>query len=120
MNDIVKAWLSSAEMDLENIRVIIDNEFLTPVSCFHAQQCVEKSFKAMLEHHAIRIPKTHDLLRLYNPVDEFISKEVDMKLLQKLNDVYVDTRYPGDLGLMPDGKPTVEEARQFYDFALSI
>lgn len=31
MNESVKAWLSSAKMDLENIRLIIDNKFLTPI-----------------------------------------------------------------------------------------
>jgi hypothetical protein len=25
-----------------------------------------------------------------------------------INEVYIDSRYPGDLGLLPHGKPTIE------------
>jgi hypothetical protein len=34
-----------------------------------------------------------------------------------LDFLYIDARYPGDLGLLPDGAPLVEDARQFYDFS---
>lgn len=41
------------------------DKFLTPIACFHAQQCVEKSFKAVLEKNGSDVPKTHDVVRLY-------------------------------------------------------
>ena len=31
MNDVVKGWLGSAEMDLENIRVLAGNQFFNIV-----------------------------------------------------------------------------------------
>ena len=34
--------------------------------------------------------------------------------------VYIDSRYPGDLGLMPNGKPSLEEAEMYYLEALEI
>lgn len=120
MNAVVKAWLESAEMDLENIRIITGNEFLTPVSIFHSQQCIEKVFKAVLELRGMAIPKTHDLLRLFSLVSDFFHSEIDIVVLQKLNDVYIDSRYPGDFGLLPDGKPSIDEAEGFYQFARSI
>ena len=46
---ITRDWLLSAEMDLRSIERMLDEEFLAPVACFHAQQCVEKSLKAILE-----------------------------------------------------------------------
>lgn len=50
MNLIAKEWLESALMDLRSLEKIVDDAFLTPVVCFHAQQCVEKSLKAVLEN----------------------------------------------------------------------
>jgi len=46
MKKITKDWLASAECDLLLIQEIISNENLTHLSAFHAQQAVEKSFKA--------------------------------------------------------------------------
>ena len=54
MKKITKDWLDSAKLDLDNIELIITREYLTPVMCFHAQQAVEKSFKAYLEEKEIR------------------------------------------------------------------
>jgi len=38
MNDAVTQWLNSALMDLRSIEKIMDDFFLTPIACFHAQQ----------------------------------------------------------------------------------
>ena len=34
-------------------------------------------------------------------------------------DDYIDSRYPGDMGLLPYGKPTLEDAKEFHEFALN-
>jgi hypothetical protein len=34
--------------------------------------------------------------------------------------LYIDARYPGDLGLMPNGKPTLVEAEIYYKEAQKI
>jgi len=34
-----------------------------------------------------------------------------------LNKLYIDSRYPGEFGLLPTGAPTVDEAREFALFA---
>jgi HEPN domain-containing protein len=49
MKKITNDWLISAESDLLLIYEIIDLEALTHLSAFHAQQVVEKSFKAVME-----------------------------------------------------------------------
>jgi len=38
---ITRDWLLSAEMDLRSIERVLDDEFLAPVACFHAQQFYE-------------------------------------------------------------------------------
>jgi len=120
MTELIKAWLSSAEMDIENIRQIINNEHLTPVACFHAQQCVEKCLKAFLELELSSVPKSHDILNLYGRVSQHVDLHLDLILLQKLNNLYIESRYPGDLGLLPEGKPSIEVTRQFYTLAQGL
>jgi len=31
-----------------------------------------------------------------------------------------DSRYPGEMGLLPYGKPTLKDAKEFFDFANMI
>ena len=43
-----------------------------------------------------------------------------MKLITKewlVDSAYTESRYPDDVGLMPYGKPSIEDARTFYQFA---
>ena len=32
----------------------------------------------------------------------------------------IDSRYPGDMGLLPEGKPTLVDANEFYTFAKNV
>lgn len=89
MKEITRDWLLSAEMDLRSIGRMLDDEFLAPVACFHAQQCVEKSLKAILEERGVYYPKTHDILRLYGLVSGAEDLELDLRMLQVLNDLYI-------------------------------
>ena len=52
MKKATAEWMQSAEMDLETLAQISYLEHLTPVAAFHAQQCVEKCFKAVLEENS--------------------------------------------------------------------
>jgi HEPN domain-containing protein len=45
---------------------------------------------------------------------------MDAEMADLLDKLYIDTRYPGDFGLLPDGKPTSEKARVLYRFAKNI
>jgi hypothetical protein len=41
-------------------------------------------------------------------------------LLTILSNVYVETRYPGELGLLPDGRPTLKQVADFLILAKEI
>ncbi len=73
--------------------------------CFHRQQAVEKLFKAPIAAHDREVPGIHNLIRLYKITEDvFNSKiKVNHEALIFLNDVYIDTRYPADFGLLPSG-----------------
>lgn len=113
-------WLESAEMDLASVEQIIRREDLTPVVAFHCQQCVEKCFKAVLEEHATKVPKEHSTLKLYGQVADLARLDVDAQILTDLDGLYVESRYPGELGLLPNGKPTRADAEQFYHCAQNV
>ena len=113
-------WLKSAEMDVESVAQIIHLEHLTPVVAFHAQQCIEKCFKAVLEEHSKKVPKDHSTLRLYGLIKELVAVDVDMEVLTDLDDLYIESRYPGQLGLLPTGKPTLDDAKEFSQVARRI
>lgn len=119
MKSITNDWLQSAEGDLQLIKSIINQEELTHLSAFHAQQAIEKTFKAIIEEHELGFLKTHSLETLYNKVKSFITI-VDFDMLIVLDQLYIDARYPGEFGLLPHGKPSLKEAMEFYDFADEI
>jgi HEPN domain-containing protein len=120
MRKATAEWLKSAEMDLENVGQIIHLEHLTPVAAFHAQQCVEKCLKAVLEEHLKKVPKDHSTLRLYGLINELVSMDMDLGVLTDLDDLYIASRYPGELGLLPSGRPTLEDVRKYFEVAKSI
>ncbi len=63
--------------------------------------------------------KSHDLIRLQFNAKITLSVPEEI-LLGTINEVYIDARYPGDLGLLPHGKPTVSEINDFINFCESI
>jgi HEPN domain-containing protein len=117
MKRVTEAWLIKAGEDLEAIRAMRGNPQLTGVVAFHAQQCVEKCLKAVAEERSRTVPRVHDLRRLWAVVAEEFTEPLDIDLLRELTDVYTDCRYPGDVGLLPSGKPTEEDATRFEQFA---
>ncbi len=115
-------WLKSAELDLLSAKDDIGKEWATPLVAYHSQQCVEKSFKAIVELFGKDVPKTHDLIKLYHICREIIPELhiENVELLEVLNKVYIDVRYPGPLGFLPEGAPTQLEAESFLIFAEEI
>jgi len=55
------------------------------------------------------------LIRLYTHTHTTFD-ENQMLMLATINEIYIDARYPGDMGLMPQGKPTLEEIDKLISF----
>lgn len=117
-NSQAKEWLKAAYSDLRSIEHIINDSFLTHVVAFHSQQAIEKSFKAIMENSSIFVPKVHKLESLVSKID--IELEFNAEILETLDLLYIESRYPGDMGLLPHGKPALKDAEEFYDVAKSI
>ncbi len=111
-------WLKAEKDDLDSISYLIEVDHLTNIVAFHSQQAIEKSFKAVLEYYGLPLIKTHNLEKLYKQIKDFI--DINYEQLELINELYIDSRYPSDFGLLPYGKPTLKDAQEFYNFAKEI
>lgn len=119
MKQTTKDWLTAAEDDLLSAKKLVSEPRLTNIVVFHCQQCLEKCFKAVNEEKNQQSVKSHDLIRLQSITGVQLS-EPETILLATINEVYIDARYPGDMGLMPSGKPTTAEAENFIRFCETL
>lgn len=120
MRSPTKEWIQQAQLDLKAAGLMLNDESLGSVSAFHAQQVVEKCLKALLEEKEMKIPRTHDLEKLSAQVLEGWGTDFDGDSLLILNSVYTESRYPSGFGLLPSGKPRIEEARLLLSFATEV
>jgi HEPN domain-containing protein len=120
MKASTQQWLEFAKADLINCERILDDEFLTAIVAFHSQQAVEKSFKALIEENNLTIPRIHSLIRLYSVIESLIGQPFEIHYLLALDSVYISSRYPSDIGMIATGKPTQQEANEFYESAKNI
>ena len=74
----------------------------------------------MLESQTGKVPRVHSTLKLYWMIKDELKIEIDTDILTDFDALYVEARYPGDLDLLPDGKPSLTDAREFYDVAQNI
>ena len=114
-------WLKFAFDDLCSAEILLAAGIFNMV-CFHAQQCVEKTIKALLAALRQPLPRSHNLIRLRQMAEEALgySVDIDSEVLRFLNDIYLDSRYPQELGLLPEGQPGAADAQRALTGAQKI
>lgn len=116
VDEEVKRWLRLAEDDLKSAQVNLDNRQYY-VCVFLSHQGAEKALKAALIKKTGKLIKTHDLVFLGKKV------EVPATILEKcdrLNGVYIDTRY-GDIGgKLPSEKFNKIRALEFLNMSEEV
>ncbi len=110
MNGSVKEWVEKAEGDFvtamreSRARKAPNHDAV----CFHAQQCIEKYLKGVLESEAVAFTKTHDLVVLLQLCGDqhplWLTWEEDAKLLSQFA---VQFRYPGESATRDEAKAAV-------------
>jgi HEPN domain-containing protein len=121
MKSLTEAWLVAARNDLDVIERIIEDSHLSHIVAFHAQQAVEKCFKALMEEHEVDAQKVHGLVTLHAKIEFFLDgTTLDRRMMKILDSLYIDARYPGELGLLSEGLPTKEDADSFQSFAIQV
>ncbi len=110
MSDLVIEWIKKAEGDYHTaLREYRARKFPNyDAAGFHAQQCIEKYLKAVLQKHSIPIQKMHDLLALMEICLPFIPElALHKDLLAYLNQFAVQFRYPGEMASREEAKHAV-------------
>ena len=111
-----REWIKIALEDLEAAKCLIKEELYRMV-CYHSQQAVEKSLKAILTEHQADFKKTHNIIDLKN---EAVSFGYEIKFADEdlvfLNSIY-RIRYPSDTGLLPYSEPNKEDAEKAINIA---
>jgi HEPN domain-containing protein len=121
MKKQVEAWIVFAEKDMLAVAEIIKKQSLTNIATFHCQQAIEKYFKAFILENDKPLTKIHNLLALYGSIKEIIDFGFDEDVLSTINDIYLESRYPGETGLLDDGSmPAVEQVNKFFVFAKEV
>ena len=89
-------WLRHARSDLALARMRKTKRLLYEHLCFHAQQAAEKAVKAVLVHHGIRVPRSHDMAYLLTMLPDGVSVSTSLLELPILTKYAVQQRYPGE------------------------
>lgn len=111
-------WLKAAYSDIRSVKHLLKDEYLTHIVAFHSQQAIEKTLKAFLEHKQQSVPRIHKLETLIGRLEVTII--FDEEVIEILDLLYIESRYPGDIGLLPYGKPTLDDAKKFDNMARDI
>ncbi len=114
-------WLRFAAEDLQVAEWALSAGLFNQ-TCFHAQQCVEKTLKAWLLHHSLSTPRAHQmsvLLELAPRPLPFLA-EIEEGVLG-LDRFYIPTRYPDALpGALPEGMPGSADAEESLSLARHV
>ncbi|HMO51264.1 MAG TPA: HEPN domain-containing protein, partial [Kiritimatiellia bacterium] len=99
MKPLTREWVDKAEGDFavaeRELRCRKQPNF--DAACFHAQQCIEKYLKAVLQEKDVPFEKTHNLVHLLNLLlPHFPLWEAMRVSLGQLNVFAVTFRYPGE------------------------
>lgn len=120
MKKTTKNWLRLADKDLKSAEMLMKNNYVANVTAFLLHQCSEKTLKAVLEENEIEIPRVHDLKKLFKLAEKFVKFSIDEEILLLLNQVYIDSGYPFEIGLLPNGVESNQEIEIFYNFSCDL
>jgi len=97
-HELALAWLEKADHDLITARqTLLLPDGPTDTVCFHAQQAVEKSLKAVLVCRQVPFPKTHNLIRLMDLALRYMPElEAYRRDFAQMSLYSAEVRYPGD------------------------
>jgi HEPN domain-containing protein len=94
--EVARRWWRKAGHDLVNARhtMKIGAECPYDTVCFHAQQCAEKSIKALMVMHLVHFARVHDLAKLAAGLPAGTKIGVDDEDLRLLSLYATAGRYP--------------------------
>ena len=121
---LVQSWLFKAKRDLASAQRLAEGSApLLDTAVYHCQQAAEKSLKAFLIFHDVRVAKTHDLEELVIKAAAFTSDYAAMAgAAGSLTQYATLFRYPG-ARLEPtqvEYEQAYQQASQFVAITLAL
>jgi HEPN domain-containing protein len=116
-SEVIRLWIRKADHDLQNIaNNLTAEEIPTDTLCFHAQQAIEKLFKALMVAHGLRLSKTHDLSKLLTDISDIAPELLIYEsALEEISDYSVSARYPDTFY-----EPSLAETSRAYETAKEV
>ncbi len=112
-----KEWLSFAIKNLDTAKLLYEVNHYEDIIGIELQQALKKMLKAILANENLKIPKDHDLVKIYFMVEKYIQIEKDeIILLRKATDYFKEDRYPNPNYFLPPR----EEIKEVLDFTLGL
>jgi len=112
-----KEWLIFALKNLNTAKLLYNANHYEDIIGVELQQALEKILKALFANENIKIPKDHDLIKIYYTIEECIKLEKDKVILLKIaTNYYKEDRYPNPNYSLPPR----EEIKRVLDFTQKL
>ena len=106
-------WLRIASHDLLSAQILFDANHFTDSIGNDLQQALEKMLKSILASKNEKIPKSYDLLEIYEYIsNEMEIKEKDLRFLALATEYFKEDRYPNPNYFLPP-KEEIEDVLAF-------
>jgi len=109
-----KEWLTFSKKNLDTAKLLFEASHYEDIIGVEIQQSLEKLLKSIMANENIKIPKEHDLVKLYFMIDAFMDiKDDEVILLKIATNYYKEDRYPNPNYSLPSR----DEIKRVLDFA---
>ena len=107
-------WLNFAKRNLETAFLLYEADHYEDIIGVELQQTLEKCLKSIFAHQNRKIPREHDLVKLYFLVEnDILINDEEIILLRIATNYYKEERYPNPHYTLPPR----EEIKEILDFA---
>ena len=108
-------WLGLAYKNIETAKLLIRENHFTDIIAIEIQQALEKTLKSVFALHGISIPRTHNIVFLFQKASQHFSfPDYNMDQLILISDYYEPERYPGPRYTIP-GEEEVIQSLEFTE-----
>ncbi|MCX6164868.1 MAG: HEPN domain-containing protein [Ignavibacteriae bacterium] len=122
MKEKTKYWIKFSDSDFDAAYELIKSGDFNNIVLFLCEQAVEKLLKAIYEELDLKIPRIHNIVKLYSLLPQEIQNAINLNIdeLTILDTVYIDSRYPSEIGILPTGFPSNEKTKHIFEFSKKI
>ena len=104
-----KEWIEFSLKNLNTAKLLYEVNHYEDIIGIELQQCLEKLLKSILANHNIKIPKDHDLVKLYFLIEDYLMIDQNEIILLKIaTNYYKEDRYPNPNYSLPPRTEIVE------------